>query len=72
MKPGWAYAGKQRNKRPFERWEEITSGPKKGMVKIWLSNKTAIIPKEDVKIWPVDSQDAPQSTNLNKETTNAP
>lgn len=51
-KPGWAYTGKQRNKRPFIRFEEITHGDKKGMFKIWLLGKTAIVKEEDIKEWP--------------------
>ena len=56
MKPGWAYVGKNQAKRPFERWEEITWGYKKGMIKIWLSDKTAVVNKENVVTWPSNTQ----------------
>ena len=48
MKPGWAYIGKNKAKRPFERWEEL----QKGRVRIFLSDKKVIVDRDAVVIWP--------------------
>jgi len=61
MKPGWAIVGKNKARRPFERWEEL----KKGKVKLFLSGKKVIVGKEAIIEWPESDEDAPQSTNSN-------
>ena len=66
MKPGWAIIGKNKARRPFERYEEIPWGYKKGRVKIWLGGKSVIIDEKDVITWPESDEDAPQSMNLNR------
>jgi len=53
MKPGWVWTG---NCRPFERWEEVIAGKNKGHIKVWLTDKTIIVPKENIKTWPLDIQ----------------
>ena len=54
MKPGWAYIGKNKAKRPFERWEEL----QKGRVRIFLHDKKVIVDRDAVVIWPSDEQNS--------------
>lgn len=66
MKPGWAYIGKNKAKRPFERWEEL----KKGRVRIFLHDKKVIVDREAIVIWPESGEDASQSINSKQGRAN--
>ena len=61
MKPGWVIIGKNKARRPFEQYEKIPWGYKKGRVKIWLGGKSVIIDEKDVITWPSDEQNSTAS-----------
>jgi len=63
MKPGWAYVGKNKARRPFVHWEWC----KNGKVRIFLGGAGKIIDKEDIDKWPESHEDAPQSKNSHQD-----